>query len=146
MFLKDKIDKVIGEDSFGRTHMPFVFYDEYQTYNILFDIRFGKEWKLYWFNEKTNEVKKVKTPEKNTMCSECNSMLYIKDNLYHLTYTFNDMIKHHRCLMHATGKDLNNLNWEKPLNYEIGLINEKYICTGHISYNMEGRTYSFLQQ
>ena len=62
MFLKDKIDKAIGEDSFGRTHMPFVFYDEYQTYNILFDIRFGKEWKLYWFNEKTNEVKKVKTP------------------------------------------------------------------------------------
>lgn len=137
---KKAISDFLNSDAIGRTHMPFIFYNKNKKY-IFFDIRYGDEWKLHVYDGKT--VKRIQTPINHIHISECNSMVYYDNNLYHFTYTCNNMTKGHRQIVHATGKNLTNLNWQEPLEYEIGLINEKYVCAGYISNNGKGGKISF---
>ncbi|MBO5142089.1 MAG: hypothetical protein J6J11_03490 [Treponema sp.] len=130
--IKEKIIEELNiNDPFGITHMPFVFYDKNNKKCLLFDIKCGLSWHLFCFQN--DELFKINTPNVNTYISECNGMVYFKNGLYHLTYTLNDMTVSHREIMHATGKTLKKLSWQEGLDYEIGLVNEKYICAGYIS-------------
>lgn len=141
LFFKNILDKKLQYNSFGKTHMPFVFYNDKNEKCMLFDVSSGKSWKLYCFDG--SEVFQIETPQTNVICSECNSMIYRKNDLYYLTYTFNNMNHNYRELRHAVGSSLHDLKWVDTLNYEIGLVNEKYICTGKISYGSKGGIIDF---
>lgn len=129
--IKDKLKQMLNKDPFGITHMPFVFYDKNDKQCLLFDVKRFLGWNLYCYQN--DKVFKIKTKDLASDISECNGMVYFKDGLYHLTYTYNNMAEAKRAIRYATGKTLTSITWKEELDYEIGLINEKYVCVGHIS-------------
>ena len=133
--LKNKLEQFFNKNMFGKTHMPFIFYDKNDKKSLLFDVRHLLGWQLYCYQN--NKIFKIKTKKLHSDISECNGMVYYKDGLYHLTYTCNDMTTSKRSIRYATGKTLSSIEWKEELDYEIGLVNEKYVCVGYISRSVD---------
>ena len=47
--LKNKLEQFFNKNMFGKTHMPFIFYDKNDKKSLLFDVRHLLGWQLYCY-------------------------------------------------------------------------------------------------
>ncbi len=131
MFFNEKLKELLGENIYGKTHMPYIFYDKDNNKCLLFDIKFGNMWKLYCYQN--DELFKINTPSENEYAAECNGFTYYNKSTkkYYITYIFNNYKTNIRQVIFGNGKDLHNIEWTEVLPYPIGTINQKYIVIGY---------------